>query len=166
MEAMKAQATPTAYGMKTLDQFVGQQVGLSDWIVVDQRRIDEFADCTGDRQWIHVDVERAKRESPFGAPIAHGYLTLALVGALVTELGVIPPDAATGLNYGLDKVRFIAPVKSGARVRLQTNLISAEPQSDRRMLLKLQCGLEIEGEDKPALVAEVLCMLVGKPEGS
>ena len=84
----------------------------------------------------------------------------------MTELGVIPPDAATGLNYGLDKVRFVVAVKSGARVRLQANLISAEPQSDRRMLLKLQCTLEIEGESKPALVAEVLCMLVGKPEGS
>ena len=77
----------------------------------------QFAACTGDRQWIHVDVERARRESPFGGPIAHGYLTLSLVAAMVMELGVIPPDAATGLNYGLDKVRFIAPVKAGARVR-------------------------------------------------
>jgi acyl dehydratase len=91
---------------------------------------------------------------------------LALVGALVTELGVIPPDAASGLNYGLDKVRFIAPVKSGARVRLQANLLSAEPQNKGRMLLKLQCTLEIEGEGKLALIAEVLCMLVGKSEGS
>ena len=154
------------YSMATVPQFVGRPLGISEWVTVDQDCIDQFAACTGDRQWIHVDVERAKRESPFGAPIAHGYLTLALVGALVTELGVIPPDAATGLNYGLDKVRFIAPVKSGARVRLQTNLISAQPQSGRRILLKLQCALEIEGEDKPALVAEVLCMLVGKPEGS
>ena len=154
------------YSMATVPQFVGRSLGVSDWVTVDQERIDQFATCTGDRQWIHVDVERAKRESPFGAPVAHGYLTLALVGALVTELGVIPPDAATGLNYGLDKVRFIAAVKSGARVRLQTNLISAEPQSNHRMLLKLQCTLEIEDERKPALVAEVLCMLVGKPEGS
>ena len=154
------------YSMATVPQFVGRSLGTSEWVTVGQDRIDQFAICTGDRQWIHVDVERAKRESPFGAPIAHGYLTFALVGALVTELGVIPPDAATGLNYGLDKVRFIAPVKSGARVRLQTNLISAEPQSGRRMLLKLQCALEIDGEDKPALVAEVLCMLVGKPEPS
>jgi len=154
------------YSMATVPNFVGRPLGLSEWVTVDQDRIDQFATCTGDRQWIHVDVERARRESPFGAPIAHGYLTLALVGALVTELGVIPPDAATGLNYGLDKVRFIAPVKSGARVRLQTNLISAEPQSNRRMLLKLQCTLEIESESKPALVAEVLCMLVGKPNGS
>ena len=118
------------YSMATVPQFVGRSLGISEWVTVGQDRIDQFATCTGDRQWIHVDVERAK------------------------------------LNYGLDKVRFITPVKSGARVRLQTNLISAEPQSDRRMLLKLQCGLEIEGEDKPALVAEVLCMLVGKPEGS
>lgn len=154
------------YSMATVPQFVGRSLGISEWVTVGQDRIDQFANCTGDRQWIHVDVDRAKREGPFGAPIAHGYLTLALVGALVTELGVIPPDAATGLNYGLDKVRFITPVKSGARVRLQANLISAEPQSDRRALLKLQCALEIEGEDKPALVAEVLCMLVGKPEGS
>jgi acyl dehydratase len=152
--------------MATVPQFVGRSLGISEWVTVGQDCIDQFAACTGDRQWIHVDVERAKRESPFGAPIAHGYLTLALVGALVTELGVIPPDAATGLNYGLDKVRFIAPVKSGARVRLQSDLISSEPQSNRRVLLKLQCALEIEGEDKPALVAEVLCMLVGKPEGS
>jgi acyl dehydratase len=154
------------YSMATVPQFVGRPLGLSEWVTVDQNCIDQFATCTGDRQWIHVDVERAKRESPFGAPIAHGYLTLALVGALVTELGVIPPDAATGLNYGLDKVRFIAPVKSGARVRLQANLISAEPLGDRRTLLKLQCTLEIEDDSKPALVAEVLCMLVGKPEGS
>ena len=87
---------------------------------------------------------------------------MALVGALLTELGVIPPDAASGLNYGLDKVRFVAPVKSGARVRLQVLLISAEAQTNSRMLLKLQCTLEIEGERKPALVAEMLCLLVGR----
>jgi len=154
------------YSLATAPQFVGHSLGVSEWVTVGQDRIDQFATCTGDQQWIHVDVERAKRESPFGAPIAHGYLTLALVGALVTELGVIPPDAATGLNYGLDKVRFIAPVKSGARVRLQANLLSAEPQNKGRMLLKLQCTLEIEGEGKLALIAEVLCMLVGKSEGS
>src|SRR5436305_1798041 len=83
--------------------------------------------CTGDKQWIHVDVERARRESPFGGPIAHGYLTLSLVAAMVMELGVIPQDADTGLNYGLDKVRFIAPVKAGARVRMRASLASAEP---------------------------------------
>jgi acyl dehydratase len=115
------------YSMAAVPRFVGRSLGVSEWVTVGQDRIDQFATCTGDRRWIHVDVERAKRESPFGAPI----------GALVTELGVIPPDAASGLNYGLDKVRFIAPVKSGARVRLQANLLSAEPQNKGRMLLKL-----------------------------
>ncbi len=152
------------YSLATAPAFVGRDFGVSDWVAVDQDRIKQFAACTGDRQWIHVDVDRARRESPFGGPIAHGYLTLSLVAAMVMELGVIPPDAATGLNYGLDKVRFIAPVKAGARVRTRANLMSAEPQPGRRMLLKLQCTLEIEGEAKPALVAEVLCMLLGKPD--
>jgi acyl dehydratase len=159
-------ATIPPYSLATAPQCVGRDMGVSEWVTVDQDRINRFAACTGDHQWIHVDVERAKRESPFGGPIAHGYLTLSLVAATVMELGVIPPDAATGLNYGLDKVRFIVPVKAGARVRSRANLLSAEPQSGGRMLLKLQCTLEIEGEAKPALVAEVLCMLIGKPAGS
>src|SRR6516162_7345042 len=158
--------TAPTYTMATAAQFVGSELGLSDWITVDQARIDEFAACTGDRQWIHVDAERARRESPFGGPIAHGYLILSLVAAMVMELGVVPPDAATALNYGLDKVRFIAPVKAGARVRLRANHASAEPQSGGRMLLKLQSTLEIEGEAKPALVAEVLCMLIGQRDAS
>jgi acyl dehydratase len=151
------------YTMASAPQFVGRELGVSDWVTVDQERIDAFAACTGDRQWIHVDVERASRESPFGGPIAHGYLTLSLVAAMVMDLGVIPPDAATGLNYGLDKVRFIAPVKAGARVRTRASLAAAEPQGGGRMLLKLDCTLEIEGEAKPALVAQTLCMLIGKP---
>jgi len=155
--------TMPAYSLATASQCAGRDLGVSEWVTVDQDRINRFAVCTGDRQWIHVDVERAKRESPFGGPIAHGYLTLSLVAAMVMELGVIPPDAATGLNYGLDKVRFIAPVKAGARVRTRASLISAEPQQGGRMLVKLQCTLEIEGEAKPALIAEVLCMLIGKP---
>jgi len=149
------------YSMATVAQFVGRELGTSDWVAVDQGRIDRFADCTGDHQWIHVDVDRARRESPFGGPIAHGYLSLALIGPMAIDVGVIPPDAATGLNYGLDKVRFIAPVRAGARVRNQVRLLAAEPQGGRRVLLKLACTLEIEGEAKPALVAEMLCMLVG-----
>ena len=150
------------YTMTTVPQFVGHELGVSGWVTVGQDRIDQFAACTGDRQWIHVDVDRARRESPFGGAVAHGYLSLSLLAALVMEIGVNPPDAATGLNYGLDKVRFIAPVKTDARVRMRAALISAEPQSGGRMLLKLQSTLEIEGEAKPALVAEVLCMLIGK----
>jgi acyl dehydratase len=154
------------YCMATAPQFVGRELGVSDWVVVDQDRIDAFAACTGDRQWIHVDVERARRESPFGGAIAHGYLSLSLVAAMVMELGVIPADAATGLNYGLDKVRFVAPVKVGARVRMRANLMAAEAQSGGRVLLKLDCMLEIEGEAKPALVAELLCLLIGKRDAA
>ena len=150
------------YSIATASQFVGRALGVSDWAAVDQDCINQFAACTGDRQWIHVDVERARRESPFGGPIAHGYLTLSLVAATAIELGVIPPDAETGLNYGLDKVRFIAPVKAGSRVRNRVSLLSAEPQAGGRILLKLQCTLKIEGEAKPALVAQMLCILVGK----
>jgi acyl dehydratase len=151
-----------AYALATAPFFAGRELGTSDWVTVDQPRIDQFAICTGDHQWIHVDVERARREGPFGGPIAHGYLTLSLVAAMLMEIGVIPPDAATGLNYGLDKVRFLAPVKAGARVRARVTLISAQPQDGKRMLLKLDCKLEIEGEQKPAVIAEVLCMLIGR----
>ena len=160
-----AQYATEQYSMASAQAFVGRELGASEWVMIDQERIDAFAACTGDRQWIHVDVERAKRESPFAGPIAHGYLTLSLVAAMVMELGIIPPDAATGLNYGLDKVRFIAPVKAGARVRTRANLIAVEPQRGGRVLLKLACTLEIEDETKPALVAELLCLLVGKSDG-
>jgi len=159
-----SETTIQQYSMATAPDFVGRELGVSDWVTVDQDRINQFAGCTGDRQWIHVDVDRARRESPFGGPIAHGYLTLSLVAAMVMELGVIPPDAVTGLNYGLDKVRFVAPVKAGARVRTHAQLVSAEPQNKARMLIKLQCTLEIEDETKPALIAEVLCMLIGRPD--
>ena len=157
-----AATTMPNYSMATAPDFAGRELGTSDWIVVDQARIGQFADCTGDHQWIHVDVERATREGPFGGPIAHGYLTLSLVAAMLMQIGIIPPDASTGLNYGLDKVRFLAPVKAGARVRARVALISAQPQDGGRMLLKLDCKLEIEGEAKPAVIAEVLCMLIGK----
>ena len=156
-----AETFPT-YSMATAPAFIGRELGLSSWVVVDQSRIDQFAACTGDHQWIHVDVERARREGPFGGPIAHGYLSLSLVAAMLMEIGMIPPDAASGLNYGLDKVRFLNPVRAGARVRARVVLVAAEAQASGRMLLKLDCRLEIEGEAKPAVIAEVLCMLIGR----
>jgi acyl dehydratase len=159
---MTEAATLPAYTMTTAAAHVGRELGVSDWAVVDQARIDTFGACTGDRQWIHVDVERARRESPFGGPIAHGYLCLSMLAAMLIEIGIIPPDAAAGLNYGLDKVRFLAPVKSGARVRARVVLASAQPQEGGRLLLKVECKLEIEGEEKPALIAETLCMLIGR----
>ena len=153
----------TGYSMATLAEFKGREIGTSGWHVVDQRRIDEFADCTGDRQWIHVDVERAKRESPYGGTIAHGYLTLSLAAPLSIEAGVIPPDAAAALNYGLDKVRFVAPVKAGSRVRNRVVLLAVETKGAGRVLLTLQNTIEIEGEAKPALLAESLALLMAAP---
>ncbi|MFM0006483.1 MaoC family dehydratase [Paraburkholderia dipogonis] len=148
------------YRIATIDEFVGRELGVSDWVTVDQTRIDAFAQCTGDRQWIHVDVERAKRESPFGGTIAHGYLTLSLLAALAIEIGLIPEDASAGLNYGLDKVRFMTPVKAGARVRNRVTLVSVEMKGGGRIIVKTMNELQIEGEDKPALIAESLAMLV------
>ena len=148
------------YSMATLSDFVGGELGASNWTTVDQPRIDAFAACTGDRQWIHVDVERAERESPFGSTIAHGYLTLSLLASLAIEVGLVPKDASAALNYGLDKVRFMAPVKAGARVRNRVVLLSAEDKGGGRVLLKTQNTLQIEGEQKPALIAETLSMLV------
>src|ERR1700745_949638 len=123
-----AQESMAQYSMASAPQFVGRELGASKWVELDQDRIDAFAACTGDRQWIHIDVARARRDSPFGGPIAHGYLTLSLVAAMIMELGIIPPDAATGLNYGLDRVRFIAPVKAGAGVRTRATLLAGGAQ--------------------------------------
>jgi len=148
------------YSTATLSEFVGRELGVSNWVMVDQARVDAFAACTDDRQWIHVDVERARRESPFGGTIAHGYLTLSLVASLAMEIGLVPADAKAGLNYGLDKVRFMTPVKAGARVRNRVVLLSADDKGGGRTLLKMQNTLEIEGEDKPALIAETLAMLM------
>ena len=132
----------------------------TDWVVMGQERIDLFAACTGDDQWIHVDVERARRESPFGGTIAHGYLTLSLLAPMIAQAGLVPAGARAALNYGLDRVRFVTPVRAGARVRGQLAIASAEPQEDGRTLLKVKCTLEIEGEPRPALVAEALCLVV------
>src|SRR4029453_8344740 len=133
------------YSMATAGEFVGRELGVSKWVGVDQDRINASAECAGHRQWIHVDAERARRESPFGGPIAHGYLTLSLVAATVMEIGIIPPDAAGGLNYGLDKVRFIAPVKAGARVRMRATLLAVEGQSGGGGPLQLACAPGREG---------------------
>jgi acyl dehydratase len=143
-----------------LNERVGQELGVSDWATIDQARIDAFASCTGDHQWIHVDIKRAKQESPFRSTIAHGYLTLAMVAPLAMEIGVIPSDAAAGLNYGVDKVRFLAPVPAGARVRLRVVLAGIEPREGGQVVMKTQNTLEVEGSEKPALIAETLALLI------
>ena len=146
--------------MASVKDRVGSELGVSRWLLVDHERIDRFAECTEDRQWIHVDVERARRESPFKRPIAHGYLTLSLLGSLSIEVGVVPSDAGAGFNYGLDKVRFLAPVPAGARVRLRVSLDSVEDKSDGQMLIRTKNVLEIENSDKPALIADALVLLI------
>ena len=150
------------YSISTISQYVGQELGVSGWVTIDQQRINHFASFTGDHQWIHVDVERAKRESLFGTTIAHGYLTLSLAAALSMELGIIPEGVSQALNYGLDKVRFLAPVKAGSRVRDRVVLLAVEPQGKGRILLKIRNTMEIEGESKPALIADALSLLVTK----
>jgi acyl dehydratase len=150
------------YAMATIADCIGREIGVSGWLAVDQHRIDEFADCTGDRQWIHVDVDRARRESPYGGTIAHGYLTLSLAASLAIEVGVIPADAAAALNYGLDKVRFVAPVKAGARVRNRVVLLAVEDKGPGRKLITMQNTIEIEGESRPALIAESLALLMAE----
>ncbi|HEX7789014.1 MAG TPA: MaoC family dehydratase [Afipia sp.] len=146
--------------LANVKDFVGKSLGSSDWVDVDQSRIDRFAECTGDRQWIHVDIERARRESPFGGTIAHGYLSLSLVAALAMEMGLAPKDASAVINYGLDKVRFITPVKAGERVRLQLSLVGIDPKDNGQFLIRSKAALEIENGNSPALIAESLALIV------
>jgi acyl dehydratase len=141
--------------LKDLEGLVGQEVGVSDWLQITQERVNEFADATGDHQWIHIDVERARRE--IGGPIAHGYLTLSLIPHLAA--GLLPVKGVTrGINYGSDKVRFVTMVRVGKRIRLRQKLLSVEPKAGG-VQLKSLCTLEIEGEDRPACVAETLSLL-------
>jgi acyl dehydratase len=146
-----------AVELKDLAGLVGTEVGVSDWLEISQDRVNQFADATGDHQWIHVDVERATRE--IGGPIAHGYLTLSLIPFL--SAGMMPVKGVTrGLNYGSDKVRFVSMVRVGKRVRLRQQLIGAEPKAGG-MQIKNLCTIEIEGEERPACVAETLTVLYG-----
>lgn len=144
----------------SLPALVGQELGVSSWITVDQDLIDRFAETTGDRQWIHVDVERARRETPFGSTVAHGYLTLSLVAVMSYEIGAAPEGAAMSINYGLDKLRFLSPVRAGSRVRLRSRLVSFEEKLPAQFLMRSAIAVEIEGETRPALVAEALVLFV------
>jgi len=136
---------------------VGEHLGYSDWHGVDQERIDQFADATGDHQWIHVDPERASRESPFGTTIAHGYLTLSLIPWLMGEV-VAYEGAKMGVNYGCNKVRFPAPVKVGSRVRAGAELVSVEEVAGGLQLVN-RVTIEVEGAEKPSCVAETVSRL-------
>jgi acyl dehydratase len=150
------------FNLASMEAFVGRELGVSGWVTMNQQRIDQFAECTEDHQWIHVDAERAKRDSPLGTTIAHGYLTLAMLAPSTFEVVVKPAGISQALNYGLDRVRFIAPVRAGSRVRNRIKLLAAEDKGGGRMLLTTENTIEIEGEAKPALIATALVMaLVG-----
>ena len=148
------------YTVAEIKKFVGTELGCSRWIEIDQKRIDQFAACTEDNQWIHVDEERAKKESPFGGTIAHGFLGLSLIAPAQLEIGVFPTDNKQVINYGLDKVRFMAAVPSGSKVRVRISLESAEQKAPGRFVLRILNTLEIEGKEEPVMIAESLAMVM------
>ncbi|KAA1194160.1 MaoC family dehydratase [Pseudohalioglobus sediminis] len=138
---------------------IGKKFAPGDWVVLDQERINTFADCTEDHQFIHIDEEKAK-QTPFGGTIAHGFLTLSMLVKMVEGIGVAPENVVMGVNYGFDKVRFLAPVRAGKRVRAHVEVLDVTAKDDNRFLIKQGISVEIEGEQTPALVAEWLSMVV------
>lgn len=137
---------------------IGQEVGVSSWLTMDQQRINEFADATEDRQFIHTDPEAAAR-TPFGGTIGHGFLTLSMLSRMAAEAMLVPDSIKMAVNYGLDRVRFIAPVRSGRRIRGRFRLDSVDEKAPGQLLLRHTVTVEIEGEEKPALTAEWLGLL-------
>jgi acyl dehydratase len=145
---------------KDVIQHVGATLGPSEWLTVTQAMIDKFADATDDHQWIHVDVERARREMPGGKTIAHGYLTLSLLPRLAPTLMTVE-KRRRGLNYGCNKVRFIAPVPAGSRIRLRQRLLKAEDVADNGVRITSEMTIEVEGGNRPAMVAETISIVYG-----
>ena len=141
---------------------VGSEIGVSEWILVDQQRIDAFADTTEDRQFIHVDPEAAA-QTPFGGTIAHGFLSLSLLSRMAADVMQVPDTTRMAVNYGLDRVRFIAPVRSGSRVRGRFILDAVEDKAPGQLLLRHNVTVEIEGSDKPALTALWLGLIFTSP---
>src|SRR6185503_2676229 len=137
---------------------IGEEIGVSDWIKIDQARIDAFADASEDRQFIHVDP-RAAAQTPFGGTVAHGFLTLSLLSRMGAEAMLLPDSLKMAINYGLDRVRFLAPVRAGSRLRGRFRLDSVEEKARGQVLMRHTVTVEIEGEDKPALTAEWLGLM-------
>ena len=143
-----------------LDQFIGQETGVSEWLEINQERVNKFADVTEDHQFIHVDPERAKH-TQFGGPIAHGFLTLSLLPHFgYTSNGLKLNNLAVSINYGLNKVRFLSPVPVGSKVRARYKFLGYDEKRPGNVLLRNEVTVEIEGVDKPALIAETLSMAV------
>ena len=140
--------------LETYQQMVGREIGVSSWHVVDQKRIDSYADVIEDHQFIHVDPERAKKETAFGTTIAHGFLTMSLMSIMSYEVMPVISGTTMGVNYGFDKLRFISPVRSGSRVRGRFTLAEATLRKPKELQSRTHVSVEIEGEEKPALVAD------------
>jgi acyl dehydratase len=138
---------------------VGKEVGVSSWHLVDQRRINVFAEVIEDHQFIHIDPERAKRETPFGSTVAHGFLTMSLLSIMSYEVMPVIEGTTMGVNYGFDKLRFISPVKAGSRVRGRFVLAEAKLRKDTELQSRTNVTVEIEGEERPALVADWLGLI-------
>ncbi|MGY4532954.1 acyl dehydratase [Pseudomonas sp. TE3786] len=140
-----------------LQSYIGKDIGHSDWLTIDQNRINQFAECTGDHQFIHVDPEKAAK-TPFGTTIAHGFLSLSLIPVLMEKIALAPEGLKMAVNYGLDSVRFIQPVKVNSRVRAAVSVIDVTEKNPGQWLLKAKVTLEIEGQAKPAYIAESLSL--------
>ncbi|MFA3919479.1 MaoC family dehydratase [Ruegeria hyattellae] len=147
--------------LSELAQFIGQEIAVSDWLDISQQRVNDFAACTDDDQWLHTDPERARHSSPFGETIAHGYLTLSLLTKLQSDANAWPSDAEATINYGIEDVRFIAPVSTGGRIRNRATLQSLKAKSENSWIMALHNTVEIEGQTKPALVATSLLLVMG-----
>ncbi len=157
---MSATRTLPAAEIKSM---VGREIGVSNWIEVSQAKIDAFADVSGDFQFIHIDPERAKKETPFGGTIAHGFLTMSLLSAMGQDALARVENTVMGVNYGFDKLRFLSPVPAGSRVRGRFTLMSADERSPGELTLKYKVDVEIEGKEKPALSAEWLSRQYFRP---
>ena len=149
----------TSIALEDLPNYKGKVIGESPWKNISQEMIQAFADATGDHQWIHVDVERARKEAPWGAPVAHGFLTLSLIPQLNQQAMTVTGPAAT-INYGMNKVRLPNAVKSGSDIRSRIELVNVEEVDDKQVLATYKTVIEIKDEDKPAVVAENLAMYV------
>ena len=140
--------------LETYQKMVGHEVGVSSWHLIDQKRIDVYADVIEDHQFIHIDPERAKRETAFGTTVAHGFLTMSLMSIMSYEVMPVIQGTTMGVNYGFDKLRFVSPVKAGSRVRGRFTLTEATMRKPNELLSRTSVSVEIDGESKPALVAD------------
>jgi acyl dehydratase len=149
---------------EALPDYIGRALPPSAWIRIDQKQIDAFADATLDHQFIHVDVEQA-RKTPFGTTIAHGYLTLSLISHFLAECGIAPEQVKMAINYGSDKVRFLEPVRVDSEVRGHAMLMSVREKKPGQVLVKTRVTIELKGAESPALIAEILSMFICNSEG-